>query len=268
MQQQFTLKKLAFHVALALILFGIVATVAYWYLVNYTQSGQAIAVPNLSEMHESEAKTMLNGLLLEAAVVDSVYDPKKKGGVVLAQDPVEGSMVKEGRKIYLTVYRYSAPMVKLPDVIDQSLPLAIAKLNSYGFKVGELVPRASDCTECVVGVELRGKAISAGARLSKGARVDLLVGQESLGEPTQMPSLYGLTSEEARTLLQMHVLSLGATPHDPYENEGDSLLAVVYKQGIAPGNEVPMGSSIEVFLTTDRSKIPPVNVDSIKARLK
>ena len=58
---------------------------------------------------------------LDPEVIDSLYLPDTRGGVVVDQEPIKGSMVKTDRKIYLTIARYSSPMVKLPNVIGPNL---------------------------------------------------------------------------------------------------------------------------------------------------
>ena len=160
-------------------------------------------------------------------------------------------------------------MVKLPNIIDQTLPLALAKLNSYGIDVGEIINKPSDCTDCVIGVEIKGEKVKAGTPLNKGQRVNLIVGEGDTGEKIAIPTLYGLSVEEAQQLANLQGLNIGATPYLDCDNEADSAMARVFRQNPEPdeSNKISRGASIDIFLSPDLSKVPPVNVDSLKAQL-
>lgn len=243
----------------------------YYYLLSYTKSGESIEVPDLSGLDLMEAESTLSELELQFEVIDSLYLPDKRGGEIVDQEPMPASLVKTGRKIYVTIARYSTPMTKLPNVLDQTLPLAMAKLASYGFKVGNLIYKSSDCKDCVVDVLVGGKSVKAGARLAKGKRVDIVVGQGLTNEMISVPVLYGLKLGEAIKLLHLNNLNIGATPYDPeILTKTDSLNAVVYRQSPAPegAKMAPAGSPIEVYLTSDVSKVPTVNIDSLKSLIK
>src|SRR5690606_2248155 len=118
----------------------------------------------------------------EAEVIDSLYLPDMRGGEVVDQQPPADSKVKKGRKIYLTIARYRAPMVKMPNIIDQTLPLALAKLSSYGLNVGEITYKPSECTDCVIEALINSKSVSSGKTINKGAKIDLVVGGGKSGE--------------------------------------------------------------------------------------
>jgi len=263
-------KKFVIQFLLASIFSGFAIGGAYFYLVSYTQQDKVVEVPDLSGYDVFEAEAFLKDSKLEAKLIDSLYLPNKSGGEIVDQEPIPGSSVKTGRKIYLTIARYGAPMVKLPNIIDQTLPLAMAKLNSYDIKVDQIINRPSDCTDCVIGVEIKGKKTPVGTKLSKGSKINLLVGEGATGEKISIPMLYGLTVDEAQKLLNLDGLNLGATPYLDCENAEDSLNARVFRQNPAPegSSKISRGSSIDLYLTSDQSQMPEVNLDSIKALLK
>ena len=161
-------------------------------------------------------------------------------------------------------------MVKLPNIIDQTLPLAIAKLNSYGIEVGEIINKPSDCTDCIIGVSSKGKPLKPGSPLSKGQKVDLVVGGGESGEMISIPILYGLTVEQAGKILNLEGLNIGATPYIDCETQADSAMARIFQQTPEPGRDrmISRGASIDVFLSADLTQVPPVNLDSLKARIR
>lgn len=263
-------KKFIVQSLLALLVVCVAISGAYNYLISYTERDEVVEVPDLTGYDIFEAEVFLKDSRLEAKIIDSLYLPNKAGGEIVDQEPIPGSSVKTGRKIYLTIARYGAPMVKLPNIIDQTLPLAMAKLNSYDIKVDQIINRPSDCTDCVIGIEIKGKKVLVGTKLAKGTKINLLVGEGATGEKISVPMLYGLTVDEAQKLLNLDGLNLGATPYLDCENAEDSLSARVFRQNPAPDGSavISRGSSIDLYLTSDQSQIPNVNLDSIKALLK
>ena len=263
-------KKFAVQALMALLVACIAIGSAYFYLITYTEQDQVVEVPDLTGYDMYEAEVFLKESRLEAKIIDSLYLPAKKGGEIVDQEPIPGSSVKTGRKIYLTIARYEAPMVKLPNIIDQTIPLAMAKLNSYDIKVDQIIHRPSDCTDCVIGIEIKGKKVAVGAKLAKGSKINLVVGEGATGEKIAVPMLYGLTVDEAQKLLNLDGLNIGATPYLDCETAEDSLNAHVFRQNPAPEGSavISRGSSIDLYLTSDQSQVPDVNLDSIKALLK
>jgi eukaryotic-like serine/threonine-protein kinase len=263
-------KKFIVQSLLALLVVCVAIGGAYNYLISYTERDEVVEVPDLTGYDIFEAEVFLKDSRLEAKIIDSLYLPNKTGGEIVDQEPIPGSSVKTGRKIYLTIARYGAPMVKLPNIIDQTLPLAMAKLNSYDIKVDQIINRPSDCTDCVIGIEIKGKKVPVGTKLAKGSKINLLVGEGATGEKIPVPMLYGLTVDEAQKLLNLDGLNLGATPYLDCENAEDSSSARVFRQNPAPDGSavISRGSSIDLYLTSDQSQMPNVNLDSIKALLK
>ena len=263
-------KKFAVQALMAVLVACIAISSAYFYLITYTEQDQVVEVPDLTGYDMYEAEVFLKESRLEAKIIDSLYLPAKKGGEIVDQEPIPGSSVKTGRKIYLTIARYEAPMVKLPNIIDQTIPLAMAKLNSYDIKVDQIIHRPSDCTDCVIGIEIKGMKVAVGAKLAKGSKINLVVGEGATGEKIAVPMLYGLTVDEAQKLLNLDGLNIGATPYLDCETAEDSLNAHVFRQNPAPEGSavISRGSSIDLYLTSDQSQVPDVNLDSIKALLK
>ena len=273
-------KKFAVQALMAVLVACIAISSAYFYLITYTEQDQVVEVPDLTGYDMYEAEVFLKESRLEAKIIDSLYLPAKKGGEIVDQEPIPGSSVKTGRKIYLTIARYEAPMVKLPNIIDQTIPLAMAKLNSYDIKVDQIIHRPSDCTDCVIGIEIKGMKVAVGAKLAKGSKINLVVaigskinlvvGEGATGEKIAVPMLYGLTVDEAQKLLNLDGLNIGATPYLDCETAEDSLNAHVFRQNPAPEGfaVISRGSSIDLYLTSDQSQVPDVNLDSIKALLK
>jgi len=263
-------KRFLLHLALALVVVVGAVGGAYYYLKIFTEQDSIVTVPSLEGYDAIEAEAVLKELSLEGIVIDSLYLADKRGGEIVDQEPIADSKVKKDRKIYLTIARYSTPMVKLPNIEDQGLALALAKLESYGFKVGELIPKPGGCSDCALGVQIKGKSIKPSTPLFKGQKVDLLVGEGATGEEVHIPMLYGLDAEEARQLANRDGLNIGATVYTDCEDAADSAMARIFRQSPEPdpNDRIQKGASINVYLTKDLTQLPEVNLDSIKAQVQ
>ncbi|GAB5538729.1 MAG: hypothetical protein Salg2KO_08320 [Salibacteraceae bacterium] len=246
---------------------GLIAA-AYFYLKSYARAGEAIAVPEIEGFDIIEAEAILKKADLKAVVVDSLYMPEKRGGVILDQEPNGLALVKSGREIYITISRYKTPQVSIPNVLDQTSAIAINKLTRRGFVIGELIPKPNPCQGCAIGMEMNGSEVKVGASVPKGSTIDLVVGESDGNALTSAPILFGLTENEASEILHIHQLNVGAVIYDDCENAEDSASARIFWQSIEGNNDVGIGDPISVRLSTDARKIPDVNLDSLKALLK
>lgn len=258
----------AIQVAVALILICLSVFGAYAFLINYTKTGEAIEVPNLEGMDIIEAEAALKAAELKVEIIDSLYIQGDRGGIVLDQEPRATSLVKKERKIYLTISRYKTPTVIVPDVLNQSIAIAINKLTRRGFLIGEQIPKPDPCNGCPIGLEIRGKKIMEGSKLPKGTKIDLIIGMSDNATSVLVPALYGLSLDEAKLLLASYGLNVGAQIISDAKTSGDTLAAKVYEQSEKQGTAIATGSAIGLFASPDLMKLPDVNLDSIKASIK
>jgi eukaryotic-like serine/threonine-protein kinase len=256
------------QICLALVFTCLCVYGAYLFLNNYAKTGEAIEVPNLEGLDIIEAEAALKSEGLYAEIIDSLYQQGDRGGLVLDQEPRATSLVKKDRKIYLTISRYQTPTVIVPNVLNQSIAIAINKLTRRGFLIGQQIPKPDPCNGCPIGLEIRGKKILEGTKLPKGTKIDLIIGMSDDEGEVLAPALYGLTPDEAKLLLTSYGLNVGALVITDAMNNGDSLAAKVYDQSEKPGTFLKTGSAIGVFASPDILKLPNVNLDSVKASIQ
>jgi beta-lactam-binding protein with PASTA domain len=229
-----------------------------FYLDDYTLHGKTIEVPNLIGKQIEEVDSLLDGGAFTQLIADSIFEKGVKGGMVLEQNPSPNYQVKQGRKIYLTISAYEPPKIELPNLIDLSLRQATSLIETYGLQLGNLSYQPDPCTNCILEVFLKGEKVSEGERIEKGAQLDLLVGQGLSNELTDIPYLIGFEVDMADQLLKTKFLNVGSLIYDEtVENAEDSTRARVYKYTPFYSEEpvVPMGSSIDLFLTADTNRI-------------
>ncbi|MCO6460819.1 MAG: hypothetical protein J5I59_05410 [Saprospiraceae bacterium] len=103
----------------------------------YTHHGEKIPITRLINLDYTLASTMAKNDGFEVVVSDSVFVVGKKGGIILAQNPEEGTFAKEGRKIYVTLTKYSPDMIPvntLPALYGKSYELK-SKVLLEGFEI-------------------------------------------------------------------------------------------------------------------------------------
>ena len=142
----------------------------------YTHHGEGIKVPKVEGMLYNNARSLIleDGLCI--MVADSGYNKKLPANCILAQNPGEGTLVKTGHTIYVTVNSPSSPSFALPDLVDNSsYREAEAKLTAIGFKLlpPKEVPGEKDW---VYGIICRGRRVAAGDVVSIETPLTLMIG--------------------------------------------------------------------------------------------
>lgn len=206
----------------------VILLIAFFSLRYYTKHGQGLNVPALKGMSIAKAVEKLEELGLRYEV-DSVYIMDSPPGMVIDQDPNANTFVKDNRTIYLTVNAAQAPNVKFPEVEFKSLREVQALIESFGLKLGDTTYKPDPARDVVLQALFGGQPIKTGETLPKGSRIDLVLGDGQGNEEVEIPSLIGLTKDEALFALRNGaMLNLGIITYEG--NITDSATAVVVKQ--------------------------------------
>lgn len=159
-----------------LVIFLLFFSVIKW-LSSYTEHGDFVSVPDFKGQSTRDLDQFVTGKNVAYKVIDSVYDPKQKPGLVLRQDPEADSKVKHNRTVYLYVTGMVAPAIKMPKLVDRSERQARLIIATYGLKVGKLIEKKADCNGCVLAQLCDGKEIEVGQNIKKGTKIDLVIGR-------------------------------------------------------------------------------------------
>lgn len=159
--------------SLSLLLFGITRWLSY-----YTSHNEFVVVPGFKGQEIKALDDFVDGKSISYQIIDSIYDPKEKPGVVLRQDPDSGSKVKHNRTVYLYVTGMVAPQVVMPKLVDRSERQARLVISSYGLKVGKVTEKKADCNGCVLAQLVKGREVEPGAAVKKGTAIDLVIGSK------------------------------------------------------------------------------------------
>lgn len=143
-----------------------------------TNHSQKIEVPDLSKQPLSEAEILLDNLDLRFVVIDSAsYNPDYPKRSVIRQNPEAGDIVKENRKIYLTLNPSGYRSIPIPEFFGKTKRNVESTLSAVGFVIGDKPTYVPDRGKNVVrGLKHEGKTIEKGDKLPKKSVINLVLG--------------------------------------------------------------------------------------------
>ena len=166
------------QLAFAVVGIGLFVFIVFQWLQITTHHNQKIEVPDLSKQPISEVETILKEMELRYVVIDSAsYNPDYPKKSVIRQHPEPGDIVKENRKIYLTLNPSGYRAVKIPDFYGKTKRNVESTLRAVGFKIGDKPTYIPDRGKNVVrGLKYKGEKIKKGDKLPKKSVINLVLG--------------------------------------------------------------------------------------------
>lgn len=226
--------------------------VAFILVKIYSRHGKEYVLPNLVG-ENIEIVRENDSLGLQFVVIDSIYVAGDDGGRILTQDPEDSTMVKKGRKVYVTITAYAPEDAVMPNLTDgTSLRQAISSLESVGLQGGRLTFVDSPYKD-VLNQTYKGREVAAGQKLPKGAFVDLVVGKGDKVVYGIVPFVLNKNSLKARRDILSASLNVG-TEH--FSGVKDRSRAVVYRQepeytGVS---RYELGTSVDLWYCDPESR--------------
>ena len=237
---------LSIHIGLVVALTVMLALIFFFvYLPFSTNHGQTITVPDLKHMSMDELENYLEDRNLRYEVSDCTFVAGGLPMTVFAQYPTPGSNVKEGRKIYLTINKRTAPKVVMPNLVDLTSRSAALLLGSMGLVMGDLIYEPDLGKNKVLRQLANGQEIKAGSPVAKGTKVDLIIGDGEGKVFFPTPNMVGQPYDEAVVAIQGSGLRVGVrVPVDDLEQE----VGTVIKQKPKAGDRIRVGQSVDVWV--------------------
>jgi beta-lactam-binding protein with PASTA domain len=199
-------------------------------------------------MKIDELEDFLESKDLRYQINDSTYDPKVKPLTVMSQYPKPGSKVKEERKIYLTIRAIKPPQVKMPRLVDASLLNAQMVIQSYGLVLGKIEYSPHYAENAVLKQLVNGVEIAPGTSVSKGTRIDLVVGNGSEDNPIDVPLLLKMPVDEALLVINGLGIEKGSVIYDPNSKEPVGTV-IKQKPTPEPGKQIKAGEIIDLWIS-------------------
>lgn len=222
-----------FHLLLMLLVAIVVYIIFFSSLGRITGHGEQMKMPVLIDKTFGEAVKILEkeGFDID---VDSAFDLKKDGGVVLSQMPDTGAFVKRGRTVFIIVNKSQAPLTPMPDLMGVSYRSAEMVLRSNKLRLGDTVHRPDIADGAILEQMYEGKVIQAGDMIPQGSKITLVIGDGLGNVEFDVPDVMGLTYAEGAAIISASGLQFIDLWDGPIT---DSLTAVIYYQNPEAKNE-------------------------------
>lgn len=235
--------------------------ITFQWLKVYTKHNQKSVLPNYVNASYDEALTDAETNKFRMVVLDSIYIVGAQGHMVISQDPVAGSEVKENRTIYVTITKQSADQVafgRLPVFYGKNFDRKRRELFQSFQIEAKIVSRRYDSGEPnhILEVRYNGEKIAdANMRredvlIEKGGTLEFVV-SEAIGGELQIPDLTCLTFGEAKFILSSSSIELGEVITDGTTGIVDG----AFITGQVPDPEegtMRMGESVRLSLSRDK----------------
>ena len=174
------------------------------------------------------------------------YNSNYAAGYIYKQSPVSGRTVREGQGVTLTV-SLGTQYVTVPDLTNYVQTDAEQQLKALGVSV--LVTQAVD-TSVASGAVIRTDP-AAGTQVAAGSTVILYISRPQVSTTTKVPSLTGMSVDDARTLLVQNHLGLGSRS----EEYSDQPAGTVLSQSPAAGTTAKLNSRVNVVVSAGAAPV-------------
>lgn len=142
-----------------------------------TNHGQEIKVPDLSKMKLEIAEEKLNELDLEVFLLDTVeFNADFPPFTILEQDPKAGSLVKDGRKVYVKLNAGEFTDITIPEFKDKTFRQISATIKSLTLKEGKITYKPHIAKDIVLQIFQDGRRLRAGDKVKKKSTLDFVLG--------------------------------------------------------------------------------------------
>ncbi|MFM1761935.1 MAG: hypothetical protein RL478_1545 [Actinomycetota bacterium] len=201
-------------------------------------------VPVIAEMNEGEVRNLVVPFKWTIVVTAERSDEVPAGNVIRTE-PGSGESLEEGKTLTLVISQ-GPSLAQLPDLVGKTLQEAVDTLTAL-----ELVPAQKDSPSEDVAA---GSVISwlvpeqpsliPGDKVLRGTAIDVLI---STGPaPREMPSLIGMTLEQAQIVMNELRLVLVETPAAKSNGAAAGLIGA---QSVVPGTQIARDAQVAYLIS-------------------
>ena len=201
-------------------------------------------VPVIAEMNEGEVRNLVVPFKWTIVVTAERSDEVPAGNVIRTE-PASGESLEEGKTLTLVISQ-GPSLAQLPDLVGKTLQEAVDELT-----VLELVPAQKDSSSedvapgfVISWLVPEQPSLIPGDKVLRGTAIDVLV---STGPaPREMPSLIGMTLEQAQTAMNDLKLVLIETPAAKSNAAAEGLIGA---QSVVPGTQIARDTQVAYSLS-------------------
>jgi len=223
------------------VLIGLFILMNYVVLPLYVNHAGRVSVPAVIGIPKEEAALKLEASGLIAVEADTRPDPQHPPGFVVQQNPPADAVVKEGRRVYLTLSGGEIE-VPVPSLRGRSLRDARFALERHGLQLGLV---GFDTSDTFPENTIIWQSVAPESRVSKGTAVNISVSQGRTRSMTRAPLLIGKTLGEAQTILEASGLRIGVIT---YQQSFDLVPNTVVDQYPRSGDPLGPGQAVDLFV--------------------
>ena len=231
------------------------------YLNNPFVSVDDVRVPELVGLKYDNVKISPQYSSFNLEVVETGFSDEYDKGLIYDQSPKEGTLVKVGSDIKITVSS-GKEVIVLPNFVGQDAGQVIAQLIEWGVQYDEKQIFDEDIPAGSVVRSSPGE----GTELAAGDEVIIYVSMGREEKLVTVPDLKGIGLEDAKTLLSNYTLKIGKITYEPDSDEPEG---TIIDQSVAADSQVSQNTVIDLTVagednSSDRLTlmIPlPTNID-------
>lgn len=257
-----TIKRFLIHILLMIALVAVILFIVFQWLKLYTNHGQEIALPSYIGQLYVDAKEDASDKSFELIVNDSLHIVGKRGGEIISQNPNQGALVKENRKIYVDVTKYSADTYSLrddiPTMYGQEYERTKGKLSNLQITTSIKSTKA-DKGEAnhILEVWYEGELIDgqngrkSGVKIRKGSQLDFVV-SKSTGAELPIPEWRCERLGKVLILARFNRLKIGEIETRGLVTNRDSAYIVEQFPSPDPMSTIETGQTIDIIIQQDK----------------
>lgn len=253
-----TVRKFLRSMIILLIVLAILFIGVLFWLKVYTNHGQKLELPDFVGMEYTDAIDVGQDKTFELIVVDSIHIVGRQGGEIVDQNPDAFAKVKENRKVYVTVTKYNADVLKTgslgvmygQDYQSKKAELSHLDINSeikgYNYDSGE--------PDHILEVWYEGRPIITGSgrkeevEIKKGGTLQFVLSKRQ-GGLVGIPNLRCNSYGAAKFILESSNLKLGEVIDEGNISDRNSAVIVSQSPSYSAGQTINMGESISLTLS-------------------
>jgi serine/threonine-protein kinase len=217
----------------------------------YVYKAATLVVPKVINLKFEEGSLRLTKLGLEPKQGEIRFDNRYPQGTVIAQNPLPGRKVREGRRVYLTVSG-GEQLVEVPPLRGRSFRDAKIALEQRGLALGNTVYETSnDFPEGTV----ISQEIEARAKVRQGARISVVLSEGEGTGRVLVPDIIGKSLTDGERVLAQKSLRVGKVNYQPSSQLLPNTVVAQYPKG---GDLVNEGQEIDLFVVQVTDKKLPI----------
>jgi eukaryotic-like serine/threonine-protein kinase len=223
---------------ITVIVLSVVAVIVVVMVLIEASGTKTVTVPDIVGLSEEQARMELGNLGLEMATQNTyAQNELQNAGLVVAQDPAQGTVLDEGSTVTAAV----TVEMRMPDLVGMSESAAVNTLNGMGIKNirGE---NSTVIDETKVGTVLVQSPLS-GTLITPEVSVILQIGGEV--ENIIVPNVVGV--EEATAMSQLKNVGLEVNVVEQASSVVE--LGIVISQSPAAGQPARKGSTVTIVVS-------------------